>query len=146
MRNVTIRQKDGSPPLEFNADGSKKAVELKIVNLQHDGNGEEGMVNWEEIGVWQSWGKDKVKSEESKEEKEENLRSGGVLDIKDIVWPGKALKPPEGLPEKRFIRVSFLEEDPYVMLSPPSTCSSNKGKIINSFGNSDWLVTWCSEF
>ena len=39
-----------------------------------------------------------------------------ALDIKDIVWPGKALKPPEGLPEKRYIRVTFLEEDPYVML------------------------------
>ena len=54
---------------------------------------------------------------------------GGILDIKDIVWPGQALKPPEGIPEKRFIKASFLEEDPYVMLSPPSTCgTSNKGK------------------
>lgn len=52
-----------------------------------------------------------------------------LLDIKDIVWPGLALKPPEGLPEKRFIRVTFLEEDPYVMLSPPSTCGVNKGVI-----------------
>ena len=47
----------------------------------------------------------------------------------DIVWPGEALKPPEGLPEKRFIRASFLEEDPYVMLSPPSTCDSTKGVL-----------------
>ena len=51
----------------------------------------------------------------------------GRIDIKDIVWPGKALKPPEGIPEKRFIRVSFLEEDPYIMLGPASACSSNKG-------------------
>ncbi len=49
--------------------------------------------------------------------------------FQDIVWPGDALKPPEGLPEKRFIRVSFLEEDPYVMLGPPSTCASSKGVI-----------------
>ena len=52
----------------------------------------------------------------------------GKIDIKDIVWPGNALKPPEGIPEKRFLRVSFMEEDPYVMLDPPSaTCLSNKG-------------------
>ena len=53
----------------------------------------------------------------------------GRIDIKDIVWPGKALKPPEGIPEKRFIRVSFLEEDPYIMLDPASACSSNKGVL-----------------
>ncbi len=53
--------------------------------------------------------------------------SVGLLDIKDIVWPGMALKPPEGLPEKRFVRVSFLEEDPYVMLSPPSACRVGSG-------------------
>ena len=47
----------------------------------------------------------------------------------DIVWPGEALKPPEGLPERRFIRASFLEEDPYVMLGPPSTCDSTKGVL-----------------
>ncbi|CAB4054253.1 GRIN2B [Lepeophtheirus salmonis] len=28
-----------------------------------------------------------------------------------------------------FLRVSFLEEDPYIMLGPPSTCSANKGII-----------------
>jgi ionotropic glutamate receptor NMDA 2B len=49
----------------------------------------------------------------------------GWIDIKDIVWPGNALKPPEGIPEKRFIRVTFLEEDPYVMLGPPASCSGN---------------------
>jgi len=53
----------------------------------------------------------------------------GWIDIKDIVWPGNALKPPEGIPEKRFIRVTFLEEDPYVMLGPPSSCSGNKGVL-----------------
>ncbi len=53
------------------------------------------------------------------------------MDINDIVWPGLALKPPEGVPDKRFVRVSFLEEDPYVMLSPPSACqlaSSNTNR------------------
>ena len=53
--------------------------------------------------------------------------SVGSLDINDIVWPGLALKPPEGLPERRFVRASFLEEDPYVMLSPPSACQASGG-------------------
>ena len=39
------------------------------------------------------------------------------------------MKPPEGIPEKRFIRVSWLEEDPYIMVNPPTSCSTNKGVI-----------------
>ena len=65
---------------------------------------------WEEIGVW--------KSEESHR-----------VDIKDIVWPGEALKPPEGVPEKRFLTITFLEEDPYIMLNPPTACTGTKGTI-----------------
>ena len=45
---------------------------------------------WEEIGVW-------------------NSEKGGKVDIKDIVWPGEALKPPEGVPERGFLTVTFLE-------------------------------------
>ena len=56
-------------------------------------------------------------------------KDSGKINIKDIVWPGGALKPPEGIPEKRFVRVTFLEEDPYVMLGPPTTCAANKGII-----------------
>jgi hypothetical protein len=52
-----------------------------------------------------------------------------TIAFQDIVWPGEALKPPEGLPEKRFIRASFLEEDPYVMLGPPNTCEATKGVL-----------------
>ena len=39
------------------------------------------------------------------------------------------MKPPEGIPEKRFIRVSWLEEDPYIMVNPPTSCFTNKGVI-----------------
>ena len=57
LRNASIaRKQEGKPPLEFYKDGSVKAVELKIVNLQPDND--ERMV-WEEIGVWQSWGEEK---------------------------------------------------------------------------------------
>ena len=30
-------------------------------------------------------------------------------DIRDILWPGEALKPPEGVPERGFLSVTFLE-------------------------------------
>ena len=63
----------------------------------------------------------------------------GQIDIKDIVWPGGAMKPPDGIPEKRFVRVTFLEEDPYVMLNPPTTCTSNKG-IICQMKDNDYIV------
>ena len=49
------------------------------------------------------------------------------------MWPGGALKPPEGIPEKRFIRVSWLEEDPYVMPNAPTSCITNKGVICQMF-------------
>ena len=39
---------------EFNPDGSKKSVELKIVNLQLVGETDLNMKRWEEIGVWQT--------------------------------------------------------------------------------------------
>ena len=38
-----------------------------------------------------------------------NSEKGGKVDIKDIVWPGEALKPPEGVPERGFLTVTFLE-------------------------------------
>ena len=40
--------------LEFNADGSKKSIELKILNLQLVGETELNMKRWEDIGVWQT--------------------------------------------------------------------------------------------
>ena len=49
------------------------------------------------------------------------------------------MKPPDGIPEKRFVRVTFLEEDPYVMLNPPTTCTSNKG-IICQMKDNEYIV------
>ena len=58
------------------------------------------------------------------------LTSFSQVEIKDIVWPGEALKPPEGVPEKRFLSITFLEEDPYIMLNSPTTCTgATKGTI-----------------
>ena len=40
------------------------------------------------------------------------------------------MKPPEGVPEKRFLSITFLEEDPYIMLNSPTTCTgATKGTI-----------------
>ncbi|KAH0561037.1 hypothetical protein KQX54_011603 [Cotesia glomerata] len=56
------------------------------------------------IGVWKSWQKD-------------------GLDIKDIVWPGNSHTPPHGVPEKFYLRITFLEESPYINLAPPDPIS-----------------------
>ncbi len=57
------------------------------------------------------------------------LRSG--LDIKDIVWPGQRHAPPEGVPDKFHMRITFLEEPPFVIVSEPdpvsAKCSINRG-------------------
>lgn len=67
-----------------------------------------------QIGVWKSWEKD-------------------GLDIKDIVWPGNSHTPPQGVPEKFHLKITFLEEQPYIGLSPPDPvtgkCSMNRGVL-----------------
>ncbi|XP_023329329.1 glutamate receptor ionotropic, NMDA 2B [Eurytemora carolleeae] len=109
---VKIRGSRSDQDFEFNNDGSLKNVELKVMNLRPRGQGmvEDGAMMWEEIGVWKSLNAEKI-------------------NIKDIVWPGNALKPPEGVPERRFLTITFLEEPPYINLSPPTACSSTKGAV-----------------
>ncbi|GJQ66624.1 Nmdar2 [Trypoxylus dichotomus] len=66
------------------------------------------------IGVWKSW------------------QSEG-LDIKDIVWPGDSHTPPQGVPEKFHLKITFLEEPPYINLAPPDPvtgkCSMDRGVL-----------------
>nr|CAI5862053.1 unnamed protein product [Callosobruchus analis] len=98
LRNVSIESLEaGKPPLEFTQDGVLKAAELKIMNLRP---GISKQLVWEEIGVWKSWQQE-------------------GLDIKDIVWPGNSHTPPQGVPEKFHLRITFLEEPPYINLAPP---------------------------
>jgi ionotropic glutamate receptor NMDA 2B len=93
----------------FNSDGSLASAELKVVNLK-PGDHSENSRKWDEVGVW-------------------NTRDG--LDIKDIVWPGGGHVPPQGVPEKFHIRITFLEEPPFVMTSDPdpvsAKCTLNRG-------------------
>ncbi|CAH1638686.1 unnamed protein product [Spodoptera littoralis] len=69
---------------------------------------------WEEIGTWNSYPRER-------------------LIIKDIVWPGGLHTPPQGVPEKFHMRITFLEEPPYINLAPPDPvsgrCSLDRGVI-----------------
>ncbi|KFM73572.1 Glutamate [NMDA] receptor subunit epsilon-2, partial [Stegodyphus mimosarum] len=89
LKNVTAKVKQG-PDISFNLDGSLKHVELQILNLNRKNV-------WEKIGVWTNTG----------------------LDIKDIVWPGDSPVPPPGVPEKFNLKVTFLDEPPFVNVFPP---------------------------
>ncbi|CAN8030346.1 unnamed protein product, partial [Ixodes persulcatus] len=89
LRNVSIEAK-GSPNIEFLPDGTLKYVELDIVNLNKEGY-------WDRIGGWTQKG----------------------IDIKDIVWPGNELVPPRGVPEKFNLKVTFMEERPFLNIGQP---------------------------
>ncbi|XP_023240697.1 glutamate receptor ionotropic, NMDA 2B-like [Centruroides sculpturatus] len=100
LKNVSI-SKYGRPPIEFNADGTLKYVELEVMNLGVDGF-------WHKIGTW----------------------NRDNLVIKDIVWPGNSPAPPPGVPEKFNLRITFMEEPPYVNMVPPDNetgeCKSSR--------------------
>ncbi|XP_013146716.1 PREDICTED: glutamate receptor ionotropic, NMDA 2B-like [Papilio polytes] len=97
--------------IEFTPEGELKAAELKIMNLR-PAMGEQ--LVWEEIGTWNSYPRER-------------------LIIKDIVWPGGLHTPPQGVPEKFHMRITFLEEPPYINLAPPDPvsgrCSLDRGVI-----------------
>ncbi|XP_049809424.1 glutamate receptor ionotropic, NMDA 2B [Schistocerca nitens] len=111
LRNVSVEGEQGKPNIEFTPEGVLKAAELKIMNLRP---GVSKQLVWEEIGVWKSWQKE-------------------GLDIKDIVWPGNSHTPPQGVPEKFHLKITFLEEPPYINLAPPDPvtgkCSMNRGVL-----------------
>uniref|UniRef100_A0A182IWF8 Uncharacterized protein n=1 Tax=Anopheles atroparvus TaxID=41427 RepID=A0A182IWF8_ANOAO len=102
LRNVSLESESNKPNIEFTADGDLKSAELKIMNLRPSVNSK-GLV-WEEIGVWKSWQQQK-------------------LDIRDIAWPGNSHTPPQGVPEKFHLKITFLEEAPYINLSPADPVS-----------------------
>lgn len=63
------------------------------------------------------------------------------LDIKDIVWPGNSHTPPQGVPEKFHLRITFLEEPPYINLAPPDPvtgkCSMDRGVLCRVASDAD---------
>lgn len=99
LRNVSIYVGGGKPNLEFNVDGTVKFAELQVLNLN-------AHLKWEKFGTWTPFG----------------------LEVKDIVWPGNSLLPPQGVPEKFHLKVTFLEEKPFINLDIPDLLT---GKCIN---------------
>lgn len=118
LSKVVVDTSEGKkPPISFGDDGILKNVELKIMNLRPLGMKESSLV-WEQIGVWRSWRK---------------MEEDSQLDIKDIVWPGKSHKPPDGVPEKFHLKIAFLEEPPYIKMTDPDPvtgkCSPDRGVL-----------------
>lgn len=106
MRNVSFpprhhSDKDETDKIEFTPDNTLKYIRLDIVNLNNKGY-------WEKIGLWKEKG----------------------LDIKDITWPGSSPVPPPGLPDKFHLKVTYLEEPPFVNVRDPDTetgeCNANR--------------------
>lgn len=102
---MSIEGENNKPNIEFTADGDLKSAELKIMNLRPSVSSK-GIV-WEEIGVWKSW----------------QTHAQQKLDIRDIYWPGNSHAPPQGVPEKFHLKITFLEEAPYINLSPADPVS-----------------------
>eukprot|EP00094_Tigriopus_californicus_P005832 TCALIF_05620-PA protein Name:"Similar to Grin2b Glutamate receptor ionotropic, NMDA 2B (Mus musculus)" AED:0.15 eAED:0.15 QI:141/0.85/0.73/1/1/1/15/0/1075 len=103
------RSKMDSPNM-FEVDGSIAYAELRVVNFKPSSKFDSFAGFWDEVGTWDS---------------------NKGLDIKDIVWPGGSHLPPEGVPEKFHVRITFLEEPPFIIVSDPdpisAKCSMNRG-------------------
>jgi glutamate receptor ionotropic, NMDA 2B len=108
---VSLEGEANKPNIEFTQDGDLKSAELKIMNLRPSVNSK-GLV-WEEIGVWKSW------------------QPQQKLDIRDIAWPGNSHAPPQGVPEKFHLKITFLEEAPYINLA---TADPISGKCLMDRG------------
>jgi hypothetical protein len=97
-------------PNMFEVDGSIAYAELRVVNFKPSSKFDSFAGFWDEVGTWDS---------------------NKGLDIKDIVWPGGSHLPPEGVPEKFHVRITFLEEPPFIIVSDPdpisAKCSMNRG-------------------
>ncbi|XP_068211815.1 uncharacterized protein [Palaemon carinicauda] len=129
LKNVSIDMQTDppSPNLEFKSDGTRKSIELKIMNLRPDLSRK---LVWEEIGVWHS------------------AKPLG-LEVKDIVWPGYSHVPPNGIPEKFHLKITFMEEPPFINMDPPhpvtGKCTANKGvpcRIASDYMMQGVNVTW----
>ncbi|XP_066971386.1 glutamate receptor ionotropic, NMDA 2B-like isoform X1 [Macrobrachium rosenbergii] len=129
LKNVSIDMQTDppGPNLEFKSDGTRKAIELKIMNLRPDLSRK---LVWEEIGVWHS------------------AKPMG-LEVKDIVWPGYSHVPPNGIPEKFHLKITFMEEPPFINMDPPhpvtGKCTANKGvpcRIASDHMMQGVNVTW----
>ncbi|CAK9290348.1 unnamed protein product [Gordionus sp. m RMFG-2023] len=84
--------------VSFGEDGTSKNIQLDIINLNTERQ-------WMKIGKW-------------------NLDEG--LKIKDIVWPGNEHLPPKGIPEQFHLKVTTLEEPPFVIIMEIANRNENR--------------------
>ena len=49
------------------------------------------------------------------------------IELDEIIWPGGAVVPPKGKPEKRFFRIVTLREEPYIKYVPPDSETNECG-------------------
>lgn len=101
-------KKGDRPPVQFDVNGNRRDIELKIVNLRDSTGGTDR--SWESIGTWRSWEKD-------------------GLNVNGIVWPGYAHLNPPGVPEKFHLKITFMDEPPYITMTPPD---SNLGRLVKN--------------
>ena len=53
LKDVSIEQGHNELPIEFQSDGSQRFLNMKVVNLQSERDGNSENKNWQEIGEWQ---------------------------------------------------------------------------------------------
>ncbi|XP_052268514.1 glutamate receptor ionotropic, NMDA 2B-like [Dreissena polymorpha] len=105
IKGITLE----NPPVSFTDNGIIENVALKIYNSRPLSNSHSlaklGSNKWIEVG-------DIVP-------KKNGDKSEMTLEMNEVVWPGGAVSPPKGRPEKRFFRIVTLKEEPYIMYVPP---------------------------
>ncbi|KAG8225213.1 hypothetical protein J437_LFUL012688 [Ladona fulva] len=72
-----------------------------------------------------------------------NLRPAANRQLRweEVIWPGGSHTPPQGVPEKFHMRITFLEEPPYINVAPPDPitgkCSINRGVLCRFAAETD---------
>ncbi|XP_078319619.1 glutamate receptor ionotropic, NMDA 2B-like isoform X2 [Crassostrea virginica] len=131
MKSIRL---DSSNPVQFSKNGVNQLVKLRIVNIQSSTENRMTRKIWREVGRWVPV------------ESKTNQESEMVVEMSGITWPGNSVLPPLGKPEKRFLRIVTLKEQPYVFyldkdandrcVPPAVPCHVMKGK---SFSNDSSL-------
>ncbi|KAJ8317860.1 hypothetical protein KUTeg_002951 [Tegillarca granosa] len=93
------------PPVRFTKSGVNEFVTLKIVNVQKKTQHSRVYTAWNMVGKWTP--------------QVEKKKAVMGLEMHDVTWPGGALFPPKGKPEKRYFRIVTLKEKPYRLTQKP---------------------------
>ncbi|XP_045213754.2 glutamate receptor ionotropic, NMDA 2B-like [Mercenaria mercenaria] len=144
MRDVVIKD----PPVSFSSNGVIEYVKFNIYNVRPSTNPTYARRGWNEFT-----------SVGTISPKEVNGKMDMRIEMDEVVWPGNAVFPPKGKPERRFFKIVTLKEPPYISYVPPDaetgTCGSHAipckltvdPKKPDEYGNAtineDGLVEYC---